>query len=324
MKKILLLDPSVATINIGDEIIKRSIEKNFPELYEGNYIYSLPTHTHTFSELQLLLYPQKKRDFANADFKFLCGTNALYVNMLRPMPTWNINPFNSSLLNGTICLGVGCGKNADRPNWYTRHLYKKVLSHEFTHSVRDEYTERFLIDMGFRAINTGCPTLWGLTKEHCKKIPSQKSDKVIFSLTGYTPDIENDKELIKILYKNYEKVYFWTQSINDYEYLQSISERKPIIIAPNLQAYDQILNEDFDYVGSRLHGGIFAMQHSKRSIIIAIDNRARDMKDSYSLPIIERKETTHELESMINGDWQTEINGLDFKLIKEWKNQFIQ
>lgn len=323
MKKILLLDPSVATINVGDEIIKCSIEKNFPELYEDNYIYRLPTHTHTFSRLQLLVYPQKKKDFANADLKFLCGTNALYVNMLRPMPTWNINFFNTSLIKGTICLGVGAGRNATKPNLYTRKLYDKVLSHDYIHSVRDEFTEELLHKMGFSAVNTGCPTLWGLNDDHCSKIPQKKSERAIFSLTSYTPDLVNDKKLIQILYKNYEEVYFWPQSINDIEYLKSITTKVPNIIPPNLKAYDSILKEECDYIGNRLHGGIYAMQHYRRSIIIAIDNRARDMGNSYSIPVIERAQTEQLLDNMINTQWKTKISGLDFAKIEEWKNQFF-
>ena len=44
---------------IGDEIILDSIRENFPELFENNYIYSLPTHTLHFSLLQKLLYRKK-------------------------------------------------------------------------------------------------------------------------------------------------------------------------------------------------------------------------------------------------------------------------
>lgn len=35
-------------------------------------------------------------------------------------------------------------------------------------------TKVFLEEMGFKAWNTGCPTLWGLTPEFCTEIPSKK------------------------------------------------------------------------------------------------------------------------------------------------------
>lgn len=39
MKKVLFLDTSIATSNIGDEIINISIKNNFPEIFNDNYIY---------------------------------------------------------------------------------------------------------------------------------------------------------------------------------------------------------------------------------------------------------------------------------------------
>ena len=39
---------------------------------------------------------------------------------------------------------------------------KKSLSSEYIHSTRDELTARYLRELGHQAINTGCPTTWGL------------------------------------------------------------------------------------------------------------------------------------------------------------------
>lgn len=45
VNKVLLLDTSVATLNIGDEIILDSIRENFPELFENIIsILYLPIH----------------------------------------------------------------------------------------------------------------------------------------------------------------------------------------------------------------------------------------------------------------------------------------
>ena len=165
ISKILLLDTSVATLNIGDEIIIDSIRKNFSELFDSNYIYSLPTHTLQFSLIQKLLYSKKMEAYSSADLKFLCGTNALYTNMLRPLPGWNINVFNLSLVKDTLCLGVGTGINSTSVNWYTRYLYSKVLSKKYIHSVRDEDTKIFLEKLGFKAYgeidyDEFCPHTW--------------------------------------------------------------------------------------------------------------------------------------------------------------------
>ncbi len=61
---------------MGDEIIQYSIRKNFPELYIDNYIYTLPTHTKTFTWYQKLLYQKRMNLYHSADLKFLWGTNA--------------------------------------------------------------------------------------------------------------------------------------------------------------------------------------------------------------------------------------------------------
>lgn len=324
MKNILLLDTSVGSLNQGDEIINISIEKNWPELFENNYIMRLATHTPMYTALQSKIYKKKLRIFREADYKFLCGTNALYTNMLRPLPTWNINLFNCGLAKGTICLGAGIGVNSQSVNWYTKALYNKVLDKDQVHSVRDEKTKKFLLDLGFKAENTGCPTLWGLTPEHCEMIPGEKGKRVVFTLTYYEKDIKNDTALVEILTRNYSEVYFWPQCIADVNYLKSITDVTKIhIITPNVAGYEHILDmEGTDYIGNRLHGGIFALQHKCRSIVISIDYRAKEMAESYSFRCIERKETAL-LEEMINTNWKTKITGLDFNKIECWKRRFI-
>lgn len=324
MKTILILDTSVASLNQGDEIINISIKNNWNDLFEKNYIMKLPTHTPVYTPFQCFLYYTKKLNvFKNADYKFLCGTNALYTNMLRPLPSWNINIFNCGMIKNTICLGTGLGVNSKKVNFYTKLLYKKVLSRDFIHSTRDEKTKEFLESLGFKAINTGCPTLWGLTPEFCKEIPTKKSDNVIFTLTSYESDRKNDQIMINILKKRYKKVYFWPQSIWDMEYLKTFSGVEDvIIIAPNLAAYDKILNNNIDYVGNRLHGGIFAMQHKCRTIIISIDYRAKEMAETYSFKSISRDEISDKLDNLIELEWKTKIDGLDFEKINKWKRQF--
>ena len=94
--------------------------------------------------------------------------------MLRPWPNWNINIFNAKPLKNSILLGVGCGVNSKSVNWYTKLLYKMVLSKDIEHSVRDNKAKEMLENMGFKAINTGCATLWKLSEELCKEIPTKK------------------------------------------------------------------------------------------------------------------------------------------------------
>ena len=324
MKRVVLLDTSVGTLNHGDDIINMSIKKNWPELFEDNYVMRLASHTPMYTALQAKLYREKLDMFKSADYKFLCGTNALYTNMLRPLPTWNINILNCGLAEKTVCLGVGMGVNSREANLYTRKLYDKVLSHDCIHSVRDERTKRFLEGLGFSAENTGCPTLWGIGPEHCREIPAKKADNVVFTLTYYNRDEINDREMINILNRNYEHIFFWPQCFKDLEYMESLGVGEKIdIVSPNVDSYDKILSMgNLDYVGNRLHGGIFALQHKCRSIIISIDYRAEGMRENYSFECLNREYILSELEEKINTPWETSIKGIDLEKIENWKKQF--
>lgn len=322
MKSIILLNTGIATQNIGDEIINDSIKRNWSGLYRCNYIYNMPSHTPPYSWWQQLLFKKKLSAFKNADIKFLCGTNALYTNMLRPVPQWNIHLWNHRMFDNTVLLGVGAGINSSSINYYTRNLYSKVLNHDLVHSVRDDNTVDFLNKMGFNAINTGCPTLWGFVDGFCRDIPSTKSDSVVFTLTGYQPDRENDKLMIEILERNYSNLYFWPQTFADFDYFKSLGDFRSSVVAPNLVAYDEILNQNVDYVGNRLHGGIRALQHKKRALIIAIDYRARNMRDKNSLPVIDREEIISHLDNWINSDTKINITGIDKSVIAKWQSQF--
>ena len=322
MKKVMILDTSVGSLNMGDEIINDSIRKNWPELYSQNYICKYPTHTPPHSWWQQLIHGRQIRLYEDMDFKFLCGTNALYTNMIRPYPTWNVHLLNAGMYKNTILLGIGAGINSKNVNLYTKALYNKILSHDAIHSTRDEYTKELLEKLGFKAVNTGCPTIWGLTPDHCKNIPQNKSNIAVFTLTSSHGDKVNDRLMIEILLKNYENVYFWPQQYSDLYYLQSLDIEGPIVITPNLSAYDKILDGTIDYIGNRLHGGIRSLQHCNRSIIISIDYRAENMAKNYSLPVLRREDISEQLETLINSNFITEINGIDWDLINKWKSQF--
>ena len=129
--------------------------------------------------------------------------------------------------------------------------------------------------------------------------------------------------LIDILNKNYENVYFWIQGSEDIDYLNTLKNIENIIlIGPNIESYEKILkNGNIDYVGTRLHAGIFAIQNYVRSIIIIVDNRARDIKKSNNIIAIERKEISNSLETLLNSDFKTNIL-INEDAINIWKSQF--
>ena len=84
----------------------------------------------------------------------------------------------------------------------------------------------------------------------------------------------------------------------------------------------KILNEEVDYIGTRLHAGIFAMQHKVRSFILEVDNRSQDMAETFGINCIMREDFKN-LEKMINQKHVTDVN-IHEKEILQWKKQFLE
>lgn len=326
MKNIVLFDTSAASMNHGDEIIMDSFLQNTRELLEGNFVAKFPTHTPCFSFYQQTKRNPRFRFVREADHKFICGTNILNNKMEIPWPFWNVNLFNCRCYRGAVLVGVGvtgvpAGK--ERFRLYSRLLFSRILSRQYRHSVRDERTKVLVESIcgPGSAINTGCPTLWGLTPDHCRQIPREKAPNAVFTLTDYARDREADQGLIDTLLRNYETVWFWPQGAEDLTYLQSLQNAdrvKPI--SPDVESFRQLLNrEQVDYVGTRLHAGIFAMQQKVRALILVVDNRAADMAQTYHINTVRRDDPG--LEAKLQSAFSTEIR-LDLDSIARWKSQF--
>lgn len=314
MNRITVFDTSVCTENVGDEIIMDCVKVQLREIFPQTMFLRVPTH----EKISKISYMRMKK----TNIGFVGGTNLLASNMRYPINQWNIHLWNTKHMNNVVLMGVGSQNYGDNINLYTKLVYKNALSSKYLHSVRDSYTEGIMRKIGINnVINTGCPTLWSLTKEHCQSIPTKKSKNVICTFTDYNKDIDRDKKLSEILLKNYENVYCWIQGSRDYEYIKSISD-KFILIDPHLEEYDKILTSDIDldFVGTRLHAGIRAMQKGRRSIILSVDNRAREMGRDYNLNVIERTDID-KLEEYINSEFKTEVK-LNLDNINKWKAQF--
>ena len=298
MKKIIIFNTSIGSLNTGDYIINESGRKQLSDILKDDFIVELPTHTPTIHNYQSIHRNKLVQVCNSAEYKFIIGTNILAYNNLMPWP------------------------NSKNINHYTEFLYKHILSHSFVHSTRDEKTKNMLESIGLKAINTGCVTMWGFTSEKCAKIPKEKSTRVVFTLTDYAKNTEKDQELINILRKNYKTVYFWPQGSDDYEYILSLDYKNIHIISPQLDYYRSLLQSgSIDFVGTRLHAGVFAMQNNVRSIILIVDNRARDIQENYNINAIERDELSVKLDGMINSTFTTDIK-INQDKINEWKSQF--
>ena len=278
--KIVNFNTSYATQNLGDFIIAKAVHEEMSFLFDDSFVFELSTHTPVAPFYQCHNKNDIMRFCSKSMYKFIDGTNIMKKSLLHFSPALNVNILNYRPYKNSILIGAGMDGDFNIPNLYTRLLYKKILSFDFAHSVRDEKTQKLLERMGHRVINTGCPTLWALNADFCKKIPKKKSENVVFTLTDYRKDIEKDRWLISVLKREYKKIYLWLQGVEDLEYFKKLDDIDGIELVPsNLNAYEGVLNSgNVDYVGTRLHAGIYAMRHKVRSIILIVDNRARDMK----------------------------------------------
>jgi hypothetical protein len=102
--------------------------------------------------------------------------------------------------------------------------------------------------------------------------------------------------------------------------MYSIYGNKAIYVKPSLQALDEILTIDIDYLGTRLHAGIRALQNKKRTLILAVDNRAIEISKDTNLPVVPRNDW-ESITSWIESAYETRIR-LPWSNIDKWKSQF--
>lgn len=327
MDRVTLLDTSVGTTNLGDEIIMRCFREEMKEMLEKYFVLTAPTHLRSFSVMQNIgSLPDSAREIANSKYKFVCGTNLLSSNLFHRSNQWDLSLLTCKPFRGSILVGVGGNTFTNRglSGAYTKAIYQKVLSKDYIHSVRTEQAEESLKKLGFKALNTGCLTLWNLSSDFCGEIHRKKGDVAVVSLTDYNRDPQSDKLLIDIVRKNYENVFFMPQGIYDRDYLLSIDAGGGIVqLPPSIDSYERLLKsgKTIDYIGTRFHGGIFAMRHKARCIVVTLDERMAAMQSSIANNCLPRSKVKLDLEDKINSEFSTKVN-VNFSAIKEWKAQF--
>ena len=314
-RSITLLDTSAASTNLGDQIIMDAVRTELAELCPDDFVHSVATHEWMGRKSRSLL--------DRSGVTIAGGTNLLSSHMwLRPL--WKLSPLDVLTRREIVLMGVGWYQVQRRPDAYTRFLLKRALSREALHSVRDGYSLRMLAAAGIpNAVNTGCPTLWRLTPDHCARIPRAKGARVLTTLNTYMPRPDLDRRLLQTLRLHYGHVYFWIQTESDFAYARELDPDLDFL-SPSLSALDDFLRDepDLDYVGNRLHAGIRALQHQRRAIIVEIDNRAREMGADFELPIVKRDDF-EALSALIEGSLEIRIRRPQ-EAIERWKRELRQ
>lgn len=313
-----LFDPSLEQgdpwdVNLGDQLIVRSVRHVLEDLCGFEIAARV-------SSLRRLRRDDRER-LGECDFVIVAGTNLLSSNM-NEYRQWMVSLRDTLSIRNVILLGVGWWQYQPAPNFYTRLLLKQILSKRRLHSVRDNYARRQLNAAGIHnVLNTSCPTLWGLTPELQRGIPSAKAIEVLTTVTCYNKNPEQDGKLLALLHECYSRVHFWPQGDGDAEYAQSLSSKISLLPADITKAADFLeRHPDLDYVGTRLHGGIFAIQNGKRSLILAIDNRAAEIGKDVNLKVIDRSDLAA-IKNWVYSDHVTDIR-VPVDDIRRWINQF--
>lgn len=313
MRKIVLFDPSITSLNMGDHIIVEAARRQLAGVLSGSFEVSVSTHMPVSWNL---------RRVADADLRFVLGSNILAGRLNRPNRSWDIRLSRAPYISPVVLMGVGW-RQYGGSNVYTRALYRQVLSRKYLHSVRDEHTRRKLARIGVtNVLNTACPTMWELTPDRCAAIPLGKAPEAVVTLSDYNRSPVRDRDLLVLLTHLYDTVHLWVQGYSDLDYARELAVGLSNLdyIAPTLSALDSVLSRDVDYVGTRLHGGIRALQRGRRTIIIGIDNRALEIHRDFGIPCV-RRDNLELLPHMLCSEWSTEID-LPMDSIARWKNQF--
>lgn len=320
LREPILLDTGMNSGNSGDDIIMHYAMHQMQNLIELDQATHIPTHgRNEWTDTSIRYCP-----------KIVCGTNAISTkpNSYNPIAL----PANPELYRQSILLlaaGLRDVDNGERLEGYSAELLHYLLIDDvkYLHSVRDSNTEKALKGIGINnVINTSCVTMWDLTPDFCKKINRVKQQDVLTTITDYCFNPELDKYMIDMLKRHYRNVYIWIQGAEDEKKLSTILDIHSVkLIEGRLPALDQFIksHHNIDYFGTRLHCGVFCLNHGIRTMIVGVDNRAKDIKLDTNLPVVQRTELPDKMERLISDERETVLH-IPFDNINKWKSQFVQ
>lgn len=318
---------SEITKNLGDRVIRDSVIKELTGILPDQPFFEISTHAY-LSEDQIARA-------AEASVVVVGGSNLLSSHMF-PTPLqkpiagiyrqWKVRSRQERLRELKIVL-MACGwwKYQNAPDFFTKKLLKHLLTgNGMLHSVRDSYTERMLRSSGIdTVINTGCSTMWNLHGISDADSPSLKQDTALCTLTDYSKDPAGDRAWLETVRSQYSRVVFWPQGAKDMAYFKKLSLDGTDILDGDDQAFSNALKTwKVDYIGTRLHAGIRAIQSQRDALIIGIDNRAKEISRDTGLRTID-KEDLDSLTKWISGERQFRIT-MPVDEIKRWKEALTQ
>lgn len=276
MPRWCMLDPGLDSKNLGDQIISLHARAQLANLLDSSdEITFLPTHR---------LWSKEEAQQAKQCTSFIFAGSNVFSHNFPLNFQWVIRPSDLRTLKGKLVFfGVGAwtyGKFSPIAKW----LWSSLL-YEGTHSVRDSYSLTKIHQLGKRALNTGCPTLWGLPDSNQF---GHKKSKCVITLTDYRKEPKRDAVWLNLLRDSYDETYLWPQGEGDEHYFRSLDLDMTVkVLSRDLESFESILDaRDVDYFGTRLHAGIHALHRGIRTSIVGIDNRANEMARDFNIPVV--------------------------------------
>jgi len=290
---IVLLDPGFRRnrkiYNRGDDIISRASLRELKALHEDDIV-RLPTHEYLTLKDFLLI--------RKADRVYVGGSNLLWFRFF-PSASWKLGLL--LFCKDITLLGVGWGSYEIATNGWGRLVTRLILSKNYLHSTRDEYTKEKLKELGVEnVVSTGCHTTWR-TLNLSKQLSSLPRE-ILVTLTDYRQNRESDSSFLNYAFAKFDKVHFWVQGSNDLDYIKSLGF-EPEVLDIELEDLISFINEKkkiLTYIGTRLHAGMLCYELGIPSAIIGVDNRAIELAKDLSINVIPRNyfELNSELDSI--------------------------
>lgn len=303
------LDPSLGTANDGDQIIADAVSGELARCGVHDPIRLSTRRPWSRDELSAA---------DECDLFVVGGTNLLASHPVR-YRQWHVGPHELKRQHGRVVLfGVGWWQYQSAPDLLARSLLRLLLRGDALHSVRDTYTRRQLAKVPRRFVDTSCPTMWHLpttgTTRHGFRGP------VIATVTDYLRHPVRDRILLHSLAERADRLLVWPQGSGDRRYITELGFADHCL-GSGLHALDQVLTDpDVEYVGTRLHAGIRALQRGVPAVVVAIDNRAREIAASTSLWTVSRNEIDT-LEAQLD-DLDAWSLRLPTEAISRWRREF--
>jgi hypothetical protein len=317
--KVCLFDPALeensglVSYNLGDLVIREAVERELRTALGDFRLTRISTHETPNADL--------RRELRSCDLTIVGGSNILASEMNK-YRQWAISIRHAPSVRKAILLGAGWWKYQPPPNLYTRIFFRFLFSRRGIHSTRDAYTRQHLATAGWQnVVNTGCPSIWPLDGKSESSFPQSKGKAVLLTFTDFERNPEADHALADLLSREYSQIYVFPQGKYDLEYLAGFKNRWTILDR-DFNSLHKFLTEapSLDYIGTRLHGGIFALNHGRRGLILEVDNRAKEMGKDWGLPTVVRTDLER-IRAWIHKTHPFQIR-LDQAAIGRWRDQF--